>query len=65
MCGIREFFTELNKKIQGEVTFGDQSKIPIKGNGKIVTRWRQTRVGIFLMFTCHKSTTQTNYAKTV
>ncbi|XP_020262387.1 uncharacterized protein LOC109838347 [Asparagus officinalis] len=36
MCGIKEFFTELNETVQGDVTFGDQSKIPVKSKGKIM-----------------------------
>ncbi|XP_020270923.1 uncharacterized protein LOC109846108 [Asparagus officinalis] len=42
MCGIKEFFTELNETVQGDVTFGDQSKIPVKGKGKIMI---QTKTG--------------------
>ncbi|XP_020272099.1 uncharacterized protein LOC109847272 [Asparagus officinalis] len=42
MCGIKKFFTELNKTMQGDVTFGDQSNIPVKGKGKIMT---QTKTG--------------------
>ncbi|XP_061349454.1 uncharacterized protein LOC133294723 [Gastrolobium bilobum] len=36
MCGKKELFTELNEEVQGEVTFGDLSKIPVKGKGKIM-----------------------------
>ncbi|XP_020258022.1 uncharacterized protein LOC109834420 isoform X2 [Asparagus officinalis] len=42
MCGIKEFFTELNEMVQGDITFGDQSKIPVKGKGKIMI---QTKTG--------------------
>ncbi|XP_020258742.1 uncharacterized protein LOC109835165 [Asparagus officinalis] len=42
MCGIKEFFTELNEMVQGDVTFGDQSKIPVKGKGNIMI---QTKTG--------------------
>ncbi|XP_020266712.1 uncharacterized protein LOC109842219 [Asparagus officinalis] len=42
MCGIKEFFTELNEMVQGDVTFGDQSKILVKGKGKIMI---QTKMG--------------------
>lgn len=36
MCGIKELFIELNKSTQGEVAFGDSSKIPVKGKGNIM-----------------------------
>ncbi|XP_020259026.1 uncharacterized protein LOC109835457 [Asparagus officinalis] len=42
MCGIKDFFTELNETVQGDVTFGDQSKIPVKGKGNIMI---QTNTG--------------------
>ncbi|XP_020259685.1 uncharacterized protein LOC109836229 [Asparagus officinalis] len=42
MCDIKEFFTELNETVQGDVTFGDQSKIPVKGKRKIMI---QTKTG--------------------
>ncbi|KAK2979121.1 hypothetical protein RJ640_021124 [Escallonia rubra] len=32
MCGRKELFTDLDETIKREVTFGDSSKIPIKGN---------------------------------
>lgn len=37
MCGIKEFFTQLNEKIRGEVIFRDQSKFPIKEKRKTIT----------------------------
>ncbi|KAK2991588.1 hypothetical protein RJ640_000959 [Escallonia rubra] len=36
MCGRKELFTDLDETIKGEVTFGDSSKIPVKGNGKLM-----------------------------
>ena len=36
MCGKKELFTELNEEIQGEVTFGDHTKTPVKGKGNIM-----------------------------
>ncbi|KAK2971871.1 hypothetical protein RJ640_000888 [Escallonia rubra] len=33
MCGRKELFTDLDETIKGEVTFGDSSKIPMKGKG--------------------------------
>lgn len=42
MCGIKDIFTELNEGVHGEVNFGDSSKIPVKGKGKIKI---QTRSG--------------------
>ena len=42
MCSIKEFFTKLNETVQGDVTFGDQSKISVNGKGKIMI---QTKTG--------------------
>ena len=36
MCGQKELFTELDETVNGEVIFGDSSKIPVKGKGKIM-----------------------------
>ncbi|KAK2965720.1 hypothetical protein RJ640_022247 [Escallonia rubra] len=36
MCGRKELFTDLDETIKGEVTFGDSSKIPMKGKGKLM-----------------------------
>ncbi|KAG6513031.1 hypothetical protein ZIOFF_031177 [Zingiber officinale] len=35
MCGRRELFSELDESIQSEVTFGNKTKVPILGKGKI------------------------------
>ncbi|KAL8116958.1 hypothetical protein AgCh_023220 [Apium graveolens] len=35
MTGHKELFTEIDDTISGEVTFGDSSKIPVKGKGTI------------------------------
>lgn len=35
MCGHKELFTEIDNTISGEVTFGDSSKIPVKGKGTV------------------------------
>ncbi|XP_074328352.1 uncharacterized protein LOC141666256 [Apium graveolens] len=39
MTGHKELFTEINDTISGEVTFGDSSKIPVKG--KDYWRWSE------------------------
>ncbi|KAM1937504.1 hypothetical protein FF1_015223 [Malus domestica] len=31
MCGRRSMFVELNESVSGNVSFGDESKIPVKG----------------------------------
>ena len=36
MCGQKELFAELDETVNGEVIFGDSSKIPVKGKGKIM-----------------------------
>ncbi|KAK2989425.1 hypothetical protein RJ640_017680 [Escallonia rubra] len=36
MCGRKELFTDLDETIKGEVTFGDSSKTPVKGKGKLM-----------------------------
>ncbi|KAL8096378.1 hypothetical protein AgCh_037366 [Apium graveolens] len=35
MTGHKELFTEIDDTISGEVTFGDSSKIPVKGKGTV------------------------------
>ncbi|XP_050877698.1 uncharacterized protein LOC127081487 [Lathyrus oleraceus] len=38
MCGDRSMFVEINEATTGNVSFGDDLKIPIKGKGKIIIR---------------------------
>ncbi|KAL4179951.1 hypothetical protein AMTRI_Chr13g89770 [Amborella trichopoda] len=40
MCGRKELFVELNKLSHGHVTFGDSSKRPLKGKGKILIKMK-------------------------
>ncbi|XP_050117129.1 uncharacterized protein LOC126594907 [Malus sylvestris] len=36
MCGRRSVFVKLNESVSGNVSFGDESKIPVKGKGNIL-----------------------------
>ena len=36
MCGRRSMFVELNESVSGNVSFGDESKIPVKGKDNIL-----------------------------
>lgn len=38
MCGDKSMFVEINEAATGDVSFGDDSKIPVKGKGKILIR---------------------------
>ncbi|KAL4191257.1 hypothetical protein AMTRI_Chr07g79710 [Amborella trichopoda] len=40
MCGRKELFVELNELSHGHVTFGDLSKRPLKGKGKILIKMK-------------------------
>ena len=43
MCRRRSMFVELNESMNGNVSFGDKSKIPVKGKGNILIplkKWR-------------------------
>ncbi|KAK4257721.1 hypothetical protein QN277_007276 [Acacia crassicarpa] len=43
MCGKRNLFVELDESVNGDVSFGDESKAPVKGKGKILIRLKDGR----------------------
>lgn len=38
MSGNKEFFTNLDETVVGNIVFGDNTKVPIKGKGDILIR---------------------------
>ena len=38
MCSDKSMFVEINEAATGDVSFGDDSKIPVKGKGEILIR---------------------------
>ncbi|CAL9028169.1 unnamed protein product, partial [Prunus brigantina] len=38
MCGHKDLFSDLNESVQSVITFGDQTKIPAKGKGRITIK---------------------------
>ena len=38
MCGKKNIFVELDESANGQVSFGDFSKIPVKGKSKVLVR---------------------------
>ena len=43
MCGRKDMFVELNESVSGNVSFGDDSTIAVKGRGNILIRLKDGR----------------------
>lgn len=59
MCGIKELFIKLNESTQGEVAFGDSSKILVKGKGNIMIQTKMEIIIIYRMSTLFRRCTIT------
>ena len=46
MCGHRDLFSDLDETIQGQVTFGDTSKVPVEGKGNISIKLKKALYGL-------------------
>lgn len=42
---------ELDKSVNGNVSFGDDSKVPLKGKGSIFIRLKMENINLFQIFT--------------
>lgn len=51
MYGIKEFFSDLNKSVQWEVTFEDSPELPVKGKCNTTIQTKLDIIIIHLMST--------------
>ena len=50
MCGSKSMFVKLDETVGGNIIFGDATKIPIKGKGKILINFKNGKSNVYYVF---------------